>query len=220
MIDDDRIAIAVVQAALRDRPWSVTSCGDAASARVHLGSEPWDVVLVDLDLGDASGAELVRRHRSEEAGSSGGRAGVVAMTAHRDPTILRDAIDAGCDGVLVKPIAAALLREALARFARTDTPPPAPAVPTGAELAAELAGDVDALIAQLDAARTGDDCEALRRVAHRLAGTAGSIDRHALGEAAREVERAAAGGHLEDARRAAARALALTATRLHPADGR
>lgn len=213
VVDDDRIATAAVVAALRGRPWSVETCADADRAAVRLAEERWDVVLLDLELGDVSGMDLVRALRAREDAGGRSSTGVVAMTAHRDAATLQAALAAGFDGVLVKPVPPVLLREVLARFARTDTPPPRAPLPSIEELAVELSSELDAHRDAVIAALTRGDLEAVRRAAHRLTGAAGVVEQSALADVAAAIEDAAVDGDLVGARRHGARLGAMPSAR-------
>jgi len=203
VVDDDRVAAAVVVAAVRDLPWTPFVCADAEAAYRLATTERWDLVLMDLELGEASGADVTRRLRDHEASSGGARTPVVALTGHRDGDVLRDALAAGCDGILVKPVPVPLLRQALARFARLATPPPRPALASLDDLAVQFLKDLGVPVSALRAAVLAGSLAEARHIGHRLAGTAGTLGFAGIGDAARRVEVAASAGDLEGARAAA-----------------
>jgi DNA-binding response OmpR family regulator len=76
-----------------------------AAALEALASDRVDVALIDVELPDMSGAEVVRRAR--EAGS---RAHVIAISAHVDARVRDRCLDAGVDDLAQKPLDLAALR--------------------------------------------------------------------------------------------------------------
>jgi DNA-binding NarL/FixJ family response regulator len=77
----------------------------------------WDVVLMDLQLGDASGIEGIRtlkRLRPELA--------VVVLTAFENPATIFDAISAGANGYLLKRASVAELGAAIRAAAQGGAP--------------------------------------------------------------------------------------------------
>ena len=206
LVDDDRLAAAYVVAALRGVPWRSEVCTSVADATSRL-EERWDLVLMDVELADGSGLDLVARLRDRENVTGRRRTPVLVVTGHRDERVLREALEVGADGVLVKPVQPALLRQALARFARIDTPPPLPEVGVD-DLAAQLIADLDVLLTPLREAIERGDLERARALGHRVAGTAGSLGLAAIAAAARRVAIAAEAG---DAAGAASAAEALRA---------
>lgn len=109
---------------------SATEC-----LRERPGRPAWDALLVDLDLGGASGRELVRRARAD-AGLA--RSLVVLMAAPSRPGLAEEARAAGCDGWLSKPVAPAALAAALSGPGPRREPAPSSApLPAGRVLVVE-----------------------------------------------------------------------------------
>jgi DNA-binding NarL/FixJ family response regulator len=79
--------------------WEVTGTAGTADAAYDLvvGSAP-DVAIVDLHLGSAGGGDaLVRRLAGAESGTR-----LLVFTATSDPNELRDVLEAGADGIVLK----------------------------------------------------------------------------------------------------------------------
>ena len=74
-------------------------------------------ILVDINLGDTSGLELVR-----ELSMSGFRSPVIFMTGVEDETIKGRAVELGCVAFLRKPILADRLIEAVKKVTGIDHP--------------------------------------------------------------------------------------------------
>ncbi|MGX6602641.1 response regulator [Micromonosporaceae bacterium Da 78-11] len=105
-----RAAVAAVRAA------EVVDATNLAMARDKLGSEDIDLILLDMNLPDGNGLSLARDLAA--GGMTGGRPKpkVVAVTASVLPQDRAAAIEAGCDGFLDKPYAAADLVATVARY--------------------------------------------------------------------------------------------------------
>jgi CheY-like chemotaxis protein len=78
---------------------------------------PYDLVLMDVQMPELDGIEAAKRIRSCEAGGSGRRTPILALTAN---TLIEDryaCFEAGMDGFLIKPLDREKLAEALAGLA-------------------------------------------------------------------------------------------------------
>lgn len=75
----------------------VASAGDCASAKQHLQSTSFDVVVLDLTLPDGEGLELVELARQHHAATR-----FLAMSAHQSRDWICKALQAGCHGYLDK----------------------------------------------------------------------------------------------------------------------
>jgi CheY-like chemotaxis protein len=91
---------AVKNAAILDAP-------SLASARERLAAEDIDLILLDMNLPDGNGLALARELATGDAPAGRAKPVVVAVTASVLPQDRAAAIEAGCDGFLDKPYAAA-----------------------------------------------------------------------------------------------------------------
>jgi DNA-binding NarL/FixJ family response regulator len=117
IVDDDAIVCAWVTAALADTEFRVA--GDApsgASARGLLERRRIDLLLVEFQLQDENGLELVRLLRSE-----GRLTPSVIMTASAQPGLSEAAREAGAQGTLLKRATRATLLAALRAVAAGST---------------------------------------------------------------------------------------------------
>ena len=103
-VEDDEGIAAGLKANLRRHGWAVDIASSAAGAWSALCAEPFDLVLLDLGLPDADGADLLRQLRQP-----GGAAlpdvdtPVLIMTA-RDEVLSRiSCLDMGADDYVTKP---------------------------------------------------------------------------------------------------------------------
>jgi two-component system KDP operon response regulator KdpE len=122
LVEDEDLNRTLVKAVLARaqiqsvRDAEVIDAVNLATARERLNSHDVDLVLLDMNLPDGNGLTLAR-----ELASGGGipagrpRPVVVAVTASVLPQDRAAAIEAGCDGFLDKPYAAAELVAIVAR---------------------------------------------------------------------------------------------------------
>jgi type IV pilus assembly protein PilB len=104
VVDADAGAGELVEHALSGTA-EVTRAATAAQARAQVATGTWDAVLIDNDLPDLSGVELLRLLRAEP-----GNAGLPMLIAGADFTdVEQTARLAGADDYLAKPLAAPLL---------------------------------------------------------------------------------------------------------------
>ena len=98
--------------------------GDGRAALEAWSREPWDLILMDLQMPGMDGATAARAIRAAEAQTGRAYTPIVALTAKAMAHHASDYAEAGMDGHVVKPIEAASLFAALeiARAqARRDT---------------------------------------------------------------------------------------------------
>lgn len=97
--DDHPIILAGMKRLLLDMPGvefagAVTTGEDALYLLEHL---PVDVLLMDLDMQGIGGAEATRRIKARWPAVK-----VMALTMHDEPALVRDLMEAGADGYLLK----------------------------------------------------------------------------------------------------------------------
>jgi CheY-like chemotaxis protein len=121
LVEDEILNRTLVKAVLARaevtavRDAEVRDATNLAMARDLLTTEDFDLILLDMNLPDGHGLTLARELAA--GGLPGGRArpAVVAVTASVLPQDRAAAIEAGCDGFLDKPYAAAELVATVAR---------------------------------------------------------------------------------------------------------
>ncbi len=99
-IEDNPVNAQVLNELAAMWPHVELACAADGAAGVELASrEPHDLVLVDMQLPDIDGHEVLRRLRAQ-----GGRAMVVALSANAMPDARRRALAAGFDDYWTKPL--------------------------------------------------------------------------------------------------------------------
>jgi CheY-like chemotaxis protein len=113
LIEDEELNRTLVKAVLARadvaavRTAEVLDAGSIATAREQLGSEDIDLVLLDMNLPDGNGLTLASDLAAGRVTPGRPRPTVVVVTASVLPQDRAAALEAGCDGFLDKPYAAA-----------------------------------------------------------------------------------------------------------------
>lgn len=116
VVEDDAL-VAEVHASYVERVPGFAVAGvahRATEALELLGSRHVDLVLLDFDLPDVKGLDMLRVLHARSAAPID----VIAITAARDPETIRQAIAHGVSQYLVKPFAFATFADKLERYAR------------------------------------------------------------------------------------------------------
>ncbi|MEV4638461.1 response regulator [Actinoplanes sp. NPDC049548] len=113
LVEDEELNRTLVKAVLARadieavRDAEVIDAPNLAAARSRLGERAVDLVLLDMNLPDGHGLTLAGELAAGTAGGGHKRPAVVAVTASVLPQDRAAALEAGCDGFLDKPYAAA-----------------------------------------------------------------------------------------------------------------
>ena len=113
LVEDEELNRTLVKAVLSRaqitavRDAEVLDASSIASARQQLGTEDVDLILLDMNLPDGSGLTLASELAAGDVLRGRRRPTVVAVTASVLPQDRAAALEAGCDGFLDKPYAAA-----------------------------------------------------------------------------------------------------------------
>jgi two-component system sensor histidine kinase/response regulator len=206
---NQRVAVRLLEA----YGHAVTVANHGGEALDALAREPFDLVLMDVQMPEVDGFEATRSIREREAGT-GRRTKIVAMTAHAMKGDRELCLAAGMDDYVSKPVQKGELARVLAWATGVAAPdaelPPAldrraalKQLGGDEELFAEIAGlfaaDAPGL---LDAVRAGvdaGDAGAVKRAAHTLKGSSGCVGGTHVAAAAARLEALGTAGDLTDA---------------------
>jgi CheY-like chemotaxis protein len=124
--DDNPVNQVVVEAMLAElgAHCAMVSNGEEALARAR--REPFDLLLMDLQMPRLDGRSATQRLREHEARHGLRRLPVIAMTAHPESAEGVACTAAGMDGFLTKPFGLAQLRRCLQALSGPCEPPPCP----------------------------------------------------------------------------------------------
>jgi two-component system, sensor histidine kinase and response regulator len=194
----------------------VTNGRDALEATLH---QPFDVVLMDVQMPEMDGLEATRQIRAREK-QTGGRLPIVAMTAYAMKGDREHCLAQGMDEYVAKPIHPREVLRVIADLvthrppASAPQPPPAPPaeILDKNEALERLAGDHDLLrtlvdiyvrttpdeLAELGQAVVQRDPAAIRRLAHTLKGAVGNFGKGPAYQAALKLETMGREGNLAD----------------------
>jgi two-component system, sensor histidine kinase and response regulator len=225
VVEDNLVNQKVAQKFLERLGCSVRVASDGAEAVEITAREPFDLILMDMQMPVMDGLEATRAIRAKESG--GARTPIVALTANVLAGQFQSCLDAGMDDVLAKPLDASRLKDVLDRFVikAPAAAAPVPLPSQGPSLAsppldlarlAGLAGDdaafmrellatfrasAAAVLGELREALQALDRDRLRRSAHKLRGASDNIGATRLRELAALVESEAAALAGEDLQR-------------------
>jgi two-component system, sensor histidine kinase and response regulator len=115
--EDNRVNQVVISRMLERLGHTTVLCGNGRDAVAAVGQQPFDLVLMDVQMPDMDGfaaTEAIRRGEAEHSGSR--RLPIVALTAFAMKGDRERCLAAGMDDYLSKPITRAHLAVVLARF--------------------------------------------------------------------------------------------------------
>lgn len=104
LLEDDAALGRGVCLALRDGDVDVTLCSTLAQGRQALEQDTFDLLILDLNLPDGSGLELLRELRRSSA------VPVILLTANDMETDIVTGLESGADDYITKPFSLAVLR--------------------------------------------------------------------------------------------------------------
>jgi len=116
LAEDNKINQKVAVRLLEKQNHSVRVASTGVEAVRAFASEPFDVVLMDIQMPEMNGYDAARAIRVHER-DAGGHVPVIALTAHAMQGDRELCLDAGMDDYLSKPIQARDLEEVLTRWA-------------------------------------------------------------------------------------------------------
>lgn len=204
LAEDGAINQQVAVRLLEERGHSVVVVNNGRTAVEQVVAEPFDVVLMDVQMPDMDGLEATAAIRRAET-QTGGHVPIVAMTAHAMQGDRDRFLAAGMDGYVAKPVRPHELYAAVEEFgshAEAGLLAPA-AVPFEWEAALESVGGDEAMLRELaemffvecpklmqqirEHIASADGPE-LRRAAHTLKGSAHVFGAAATAKAAHRLE--------------------------------
>lgn len=146
LVEDDPVSLVFLRAALEALPATVDAATSMAEALTAAAGH--DLWLIDANLPDGSGVALLARLRATSAAA----APALAHTADDSPALAQRLREAGFDGVVIKPVAAAEL-QAKVRSALGLPSPAAPAASGGGDIPTLPLWNDDAALAALNGNR-------------------------------------------------------------------
>lgn len=115
LVEDDAALARGIALALDAHERTVTAAQTAAEARRAVAAERFDLVLLDINLPDASGLDLLRDWRA-----NGDQTSVILLTANDMEMDEVVGLEAGANDYITKPFSLAVLRARVAVQLRTQ----------------------------------------------------------------------------------------------------
>jgi PAS domain S-box-containing protein len=220
LAEDNAVNQRLAVSLLEKRGHQVVVVGNGREALATLDRQPFDAVLMDVQMPEMDGFEATAVIRAREA-DTGAHTPIIAMTAHALKGDRERCREAGMDAYVSKPLRPQELFEVLEGLVTAaDATPPAPArlevqhaafdmaaaldrVDGDTELLKELAGlflgECPQWMAEIRQAIDQRDATKLHQAAHTLKGSVGNFGARAAFEAAQRLE---TDGHDQDWSRA------------------
>lgn len=111
LVEDDPISRAFFDATLQALPARVDLADSVASALARAQTQAHDLWLIDANLPDGSGSELLRQLQRQRPGTLG-----LAHTADASASVRSQLLDAGFADVLLKPLSTERLLQSVRRL--------------------------------------------------------------------------------------------------------
>jgi DNA-binding response OmpR family regulator len=104
IVDDDEALLKFLQRSFKATRWDADTAADGEKARELVDQNPYDLVILDLNLPKADGLEVLKHIRARSTTLP-----VIALTSRREVADRVKALDLGADDYLSKPFAFAEL---------------------------------------------------------------------------------------------------------------
>jgi CheY-like chemotaxis protein/HPt (histidine-containing phosphotransfer) domain-containing protein len=211
LAEDNEVNRLLVHTQIESQGWSIASVEDGRAALEILSREPFDVVLMDVQMPVMDGFEATRALRNIEREAKLRRTPVIGLTAHALREDRQRCLDAGMDDYLAKPTEPLTLFQTIRRHARRATEgrdkrlPPAEFGPSlrdkpalRRKLTETFLNDYPGKLAELKDAVEGRAPEEIGKVVHNLLGTLLILGANPSVELARRLETCVREGRLEE----------------------
>lgn len=116
VVDDDDDLVSVIELALTEQNFDVSTCHDGLRALEIIRSRPPDLVILDLGLPDANGLDILREVRSI------GSLPVIVLTGRGTEADRVVGLEMGADDYMVKPFSPRELAARVKTVLRRSTP--------------------------------------------------------------------------------------------------
>lgn len=110
VVDDERAVRMMLEAALRAQGHHVETAGSGAEARASYATDEFDVLLLDLQLGDMDGIDILREVKEQWPNTE-----VILLTAHGSISSAIAALRHGAFDYLLKPAQVTDIRDRVER---------------------------------------------------------------------------------------------------------
>ena len=116
ILEDDVTLAQGIRMALKGPDIEIALCRTLAEASLALRGAPFDLLILDINLPDGSGMELLQRIRQSSA------VPVILLTANDMEMDIVSGLESGADDYITKPFSLAVLRARVGAQLRRNTP--------------------------------------------------------------------------------------------------
>lgn len=113
VVDDDQAILKLISRVLRDESYAIDAASSGEEARTLAMVNEYDGIVLDLQLGDRHGFEILQELRR-----AGRQTPVLLYSGRGDPESIVRGLDAGADDYVVKPISNDELRARVRNLVR------------------------------------------------------------------------------------------------------
>ncbi len=195
VVDDSRINRRLASLMLREYVTQVDLAENGLEAVQMTATTAYDGVLMDCQMPEMDGYQATAAIRQREIAAGRSRLIIIALTAHALTGVRERCLGAGMDGYLTKP----LREDALVQVLRDHFPVSESAniheslseyldPETAIQVAEAVLDDWPTCIDQLRAAHANGDRTTIARLAHRMRGSAASLDQNDVFRACQHLE--------------------------------
>ncbi len=115
--DDEGINRLFLRSLLQNHGWEVEEATEGDEAVRIASGEPFDVILMDVNMPVLDGFDATRRIREEAVeGRDGAPVTILALSAYNDEQFYAECEETGMNGILSKPITETKLFRTLALY--------------------------------------------------------------------------------------------------------
>jgi CheY-like chemotaxis protein len=119
MVEDNIVAQKVEEELLTDVNCQVKIAGSGAEALETFKPGKYDLVLMDINLGDTSGYMVAKKMREKEKGTKA-HVPIIALTMYQADIVKEDVKEYLMDGVITKPLTSEQVKQLIERYVRND----------------------------------------------------------------------------------------------------
>jgi two-component system, sensor histidine kinase and response regulator len=123
VVEDDPLNQMIVCRLLSHEGYTTTTACSGQQALDLMATQPFDLVLMDMQMPGMDGLEVTRRLRAGQAGTAGLETPIVALTANAFAHDRAACLEAGMNDFLSKPVQIDLLVAAIARWLKDGAMP-------------------------------------------------------------------------------------------------
>ena len=117
LLEDDAALGSGIQLALQGQEVQITLCSTLEQARGALNRQTFDLLILDVNLPDGSGLELLREIRARTASLP-----VILLTANDTDAEVVEGLESGADDYITKPFSLSVLRARVNARLRPSAP--------------------------------------------------------------------------------------------------